>query len=180
MGEAEIALLGVIAGALVTGLMTVYSARAERRNKARASAMLLVENLHIVRGFVQSAVERDDWWRSPLPLDAWLEHRDALANGSIPGRYFHTLAGLYSILEWMERERIRGAPLEAERAVALEERVIQTFATTLGFGLRRRERVLLGLLGLGARIGLWTEDEAEQRFFKVSSIAVDLPDEPAP
>lgn len=77
--EALIGLIGVVAGALLGGLVRVLVDRQRQQLRARVAARLIAAELGVVVRKLQSAVKTGGWWAGELPTQAWRGHLGDLA-----------------------------------------------------------------------------------------------------
>jgi hypothetical protein len=169
------ALLGAIAGALLTGLAGLYAAREKRRNQARAASMLLVDAMIDIAETMQVAINAEVWWQAGLPLDAWTTQQTALAKGGIPGRHFHSLAGVFSMAGRLERRRLDGQPFDLELTKAVRDRFEMASDFALEQGMRYRERLVIRVLTVAIRIRVPGAYATLERYLGATTIEWPLP-----
>jgi hypothetical protein len=92
MDTAIAGLLGVVAGAVVTGAVQSLIARSDRRLSGRVSARLLHATVIRAVAAIQSVREAEAWDAAPSNWDylppAWEEHRVSLARVLSSGDFF--------------------------------------------------------------------------------------------
>jgi hypothetical protein len=112
MNAAAVGLIGVIVGALLTGVVTLVLERGRRRELARVAGRLIAEELDVVKEKMTSALDADEWWLGDLPTDAWKTHQSHLATDASPD-LMAQLARAYAIcVSWNDEHalaRLSGA-----------------------------------------------------------------------
>jgi hypothetical protein len=109
MSTALVGLIGVIAGAVVTGGVQSASAWFDRRRSARSSARLLYMQLHEAEGVLRELAERRSWeqmitdWAS-FGM-AWERHSEALAR-VLSTEDFVTVSSAFACLANVARGRV--------------------------------------------------------------------------
>jgi hypothetical protein len=116
---AVIGLVGIIAGALLAGLLTIEVERRKRQKLAWIAGRMISSELKVVRTRVKSSVPEDSlatWWSGMLPTDSWKAHAGDLAPAVTRNR-FGQLAVLYADIGAVDVSRkIAETKIEAERA----------------------------------------------------------------
>jgi hypothetical protein len=79
MPEALIGLIGVVAGALLGGVVSATVGWSKRRTQAAAAGSLIGSELEAVRTRMQGAIDEHQWWLGDLPTEIWAKHRGQLA-----------------------------------------------------------------------------------------------------
>ena len=78
MAIAVIGLVGVIAGALLGGLVTLYVDRVKLRRQAVVAGRLISTELEAIRTRMQGSVNAGQWWVPDLPTEAWKSQQESL------------------------------------------------------------------------------------------------------
>lgn len=111
MSELVAALLGIVAGGLLTGAVDLYVAARERRTTARAAARLIYADRVQALNILGVALDADAWWTDPLDdmlrADHWTTYRDRLAGG-IPAHDFTTIDGAFFQVVTLQNVRLNG------------------------------------------------------------------------
>lgn len=107
MTAALIGLIGVIAGALLGGLVNAWVERRRQRTAAWVAARLIAAELDVVERRVSSAIQNKNWWPGELPTNAWKAQLANLASGPAS---LTKLVAAYEKIELLERR-----PQDAER-----------------------------------------------------------------
>jgi len=75
MTAALIGVLGVIAGTLLGGFVSLYIARRKKREQALISSRLIRNELESGEIILTAAARGGEWWESPLPDGIWRQSR---------------------------------------------------------------------------------------------------------
>jgi hypothetical protein len=123
MSELVAALLGIVAGGLLTGAVDLFKAYRERRALARTAARLIFADRDRALSVIYVAVEKNDWWNDPLDEEMravnWSAYRDRLAAG-IPAHDFTTIDGAFFKVGALQRGRAAGVKF-ADMQAAIED-----------------------------------------------------------
>jgi len=79
MNAALIGLLGVVAGALLGGVVNQEVERRRRRARAGVAGRLIALELGVAARRIRSAQQSGQWWTGSLPSAEWDKHREDLA-----------------------------------------------------------------------------------------------------
>lgn len=155
MSNAAVALIGVVAGALVTGAVQSLAAFFERERGARVAARLLYLALAEADASMQAAKQLQEW--NPPSTDwtgfgrEWEAHRLALARVVNTNDFLsvaHAFSGI-SLLAALKTAHLTDTPPDGEKwAFGGADRLLDTYfpvlaraeAITWNGSLRRRER----------------------------------------
>lgn len=124
MSAETAALLGVIAGALLAGIVQSVIQWTDRRRRGRAAARVIYAEVYRANDAFHFATEQGDWWELPLSTEGWRHYREQLAV-AMSVRDFATVAGVFYGVELLEEWRADGNPFPPEavreRASALDQ-----------------------------------------------------------
>lgn len=79
MTAAFVGLIGVIAGALLGGLLNAALERQRRKVAAKGAGWLIAAELDSTVRRIESALDSGQWWRGDCPTEAWQNHAKDLA-----------------------------------------------------------------------------------------------------
>jgi hypothetical protein len=79
MSAALIGLIGVVAGALLGGVVNSRLELHKRRTAALASGRLIANELASIESRMRAARNTNEWWEGKLPDEMWVKHAKALA-----------------------------------------------------------------------------------------------------
>jgi hypothetical protein len=120
MSAETAALLGVIAGALLAGIVQSAIEWTDRRRRGRAAARVVYAEVHRAHDTFGFATEQGAWWELPISTEGWRHYREDLAV-AMPVDDFNTVAGAFYGVELLEDWRTRGNAFPPE---AVQERVL--------------------------------------------------------
>src|SRR5437660_11484501 len=80
MNAAAVGLIGVIGGALLTGVVNLVLERRTRRSRAKVAAGLIAVELDVALAKMDAALAEDEWWLGDLRVDEWRTHQSDLAS----------------------------------------------------------------------------------------------------
>jgi hypothetical protein len=110
MTGAEYAVAGVVVGALASGSVQSYLARADRRRDARSAARLLYMQLHGARKAVDDLRPRRDWGRMITNWNAygvaWERYSESLAH-TLNTTSFHMVSAAFECIASLALARDR-------------------------------------------------------------------------
>jgi hypothetical protein len=106
MNAALIGLLGLVVGALLTGVTTLWVEGNKRRKSAAVAAYLIAGELGRAQGRVDSALKADpkQWWLGDLPTSAWQERLMELGFKASPD-LLQNLSDAYVIIDRLNVDR---------------------------------------------------------------------------
>jgi hypothetical protein len=107
MTAAVIGVIGLIAGALITGLLDYRAARSNRRTRARVAGNLIATELELAIKRLDLARDKNRWWGQDFPSERWKANADALAV-DVRRTLIDELAEAYAMLESWNLERAEG------------------------------------------------------------------------
>jgi hypothetical protein len=145
MAVAIIGVIGLVLGALFTGLLENRAARRKQRAGTWAAASLIATELDLALRRLRGALKARAWWKASLPNKQWEANVDALALG-VDRELLDQLAATYALLENWDFERVESASpegasaeLTSEQIVTLEDNVtrIEAARTRLRGDVRR-------------------------------------------
>lgn len=105
MSGALIGLIGVVAGALLGGAVSLYVQRNQERRLAAAAGRLIAGELGVVERRLRSSLVSQHWWDGELPNDAWQAHLKDLALNVSPAELEKVDAAYAIIDRWNKRRR---------------------------------------------------------------------------
>jgi hypothetical protein len=141
------ALIGLLVGALLTGGTQTVLGWRDRVRASRGAARLLFADYVRAVAALRSLVDLNVWWSDELapPLDAWREHRAALA-GAMEGMAWQTIDGAFTQLADLEAMR------RADRGVRGEEPLIADDDDTEGAVVSKAREALAAMESAGAEL----------------------------
>lgn len=108
--EIEAGLIGLVVGAVASGSVQSYLARADRRRDARSGARLLYMELHGAKSAVSDLRPRRDWSQMITDWNAygasWDRHNEKLAN-AINTTRFHIVSSAFGCIASLARSKER-------------------------------------------------------------------------
>jgi len=106
MTVAVLGFIGVVVGALLTGVVAYVVERKKHRNRARVAARLLALEIRVARKRILSAAAARSWWAGELPTAARSEQLSDLAFGlDLSNAELRKIDGAYVIIESWNLER---------------------------------------------------------------------------
>jgi len=110
--ELEAGLIGLVVGAVASGRVQSYLARADRRRDARSGARLLYMQLHNAKSAIRDLRQRRDWEQMITDWDAygtsWDQHSEKLAR-TINTTHFHVVSSAFGCLASLARSKATDA-----------------------------------------------------------------------
>jgi hypothetical protein len=158
MTAAVIGVIGVVAGALLGGLLNYQAERSRRRALACVAGNLIAAELNLAAKRVEGVIQGEGWAPVDFPTQVWKENAGALAMEVTPA-LIDELASAYALLELWDCEKNEGNDLSAEKIdeITGEPKLFKSLATRVqaasrGSGARfgRPIRVLVGAVALVA------------------------------
>jgi hypothetical protein len=121
-----IALVGVVAGGLLTGAVQTWLNWRDRVRETRSAARLLFADYVRAVAALKSLVEIEVWWSDDLapPLDDWRSRRAALA-GAMDGEAWTTVDGAFTQLADLEASRQAHAAIEGESPLTADSTAVE-------------------------------------------------------
>jgi hypothetical protein len=145
MDTALIGLVGVIAGAILTGGIQVAVGWFDRRLAARSSARLLYTELHAADEIIGALLETPIWsrmifdWRQPGAM--WEKHREALARVLATDDFlkvssaFSSIANLAQASE-LDAQRPASTPMGAPPRFSVPNDILDLYGTQTETAMR--------------------------------------------
>ncbi len=131
---ALIGLIGVVAGALLTGWLNHRTEKGKRHLEASVAAQLVAAELEIASIKLKSATNANEWWPGELPAEQWRKNGPSLA-GEVGEELLGELAATYALLEiWILEQRAakaNGIPADLLSALEENQEKIEGVATRL-------------------------------------------------
>jgi hypothetical protein len=140
MSDAVIALLGIVAGGLLSGAVQLVVTWRERRNRSRAAARILFSNLWAAREAYEYALAAGAWWDRSLPRGDWAKYRDQLAAG-MDGVSFQRVSQAFYSLNSQDDARQAGRPFDRDSMETGFEDIKRALGIVIEESLTRRDRL---------------------------------------